>query len=94
MIEIALNNLSPGCQFKVTDGIIEWLDESIPRPSDAAIALEVERLKVEFISKQYQRDREKEYPSFAAQFDLLYHGGYDAWKAAIQAVKTKYPKPE
>ena len=25
---------------------------------------------------------------------LLYHGGYDAWKAAIQAVKDKYPKPE
>ena len=25
-------------------------------------------------------------------FDLLYHGGYDAWKASIDAVKTKYPK--
>ena len=41
----------------------------------------------------YAQLRAAEYPSFADQFDLLYHGGYDAWKAAIQAVKDKYPKP-
>lgn len=41
----------------------------------------------------YTEKRAAEYPSFADQFDLLYHGGYDAWKAAIQAVKDKYPKP-
>jgi hypothetical protein len=40
----------------------------------------------------YKDKRAAEYPSFADQFDLLYHGGYDAWKAAIDAVKTKYPK--
>ena len=43
-------------------------------------------------SMQYQVQRAAEYPSFADQFDLLYHGGYDAWKAAIQAVKDRYPK--
>jgi hypothetical protein len=42
----------------------------------------------------YTEKRAAEYPSYADQFDLLYHGGYDAWKAAIDAVKTKYPKPE
>ena len=42
----------------------------------------------------YKYQRAAEYPSYADQFDLLYHGGYDAWKAAIDAVKTKYPKPE
>ena len=41
---------------------------------------------------EYQLQRAAEYPSFADQFDLLYHGGYDAWKAAIDAVKNKYPK--
>ena len=40
----------------------------------------------------YKYQRAAEYPSFADQFDLLYHGGYDAWKSAIQAVKDKYPK--
>lgn len=43
---------------------------------------------------KYQRQRAAEYPSFAEQFDTLYHGGYDAWKATVDAVKTKYPKPE
>lgn len=40
----------------------------------------------------YKYSRAKEYPSFADQFDLLYHGGYEEWKAVIQAVKDKYPK--
>jgi hypothetical protein len=40
----------------------------------------------------YKYQRASEYPSFADQFDLLYHGGYDAWKASIDAVKEKYPK--
>jgi len=42
---------------------------------------------------EYQQKRAVEYPSFADQFDLLYHGGLDAWKAAIQVIKDKYPKP-
>ena len=41
----------------------------------------------------YKEQRAKAYPSFAEQFDLLYHGGLDAWKAAIDAVKQEYPKP-
>ena len=41
----------------------------------------------------YQSNRAAEYPSFADQFDTLYHGGYDAWKAQIDAIKLKYPKP-
>jgi hypothetical protein len=40
----------------------------------------------------YKEQRAKAYPLFADQFDLLYHGGYDAWKAAIDVVKTQYPK--
>lgn len=40
----------------------------------------------------YKEQRAQAYPSFADQFDLLYHGGYDAWKAAIDAVKEEYPK--
>jgi hypothetical protein len=40
----------------------------------------------------YVEKRAMEYPTFADQFDILYHSGFDAWKAAIQAVKDKYPK--
>ena len=41
----------------------------------------------------YSDLRKAAYPRFEDQFDLLYHGGYDAWKAAIDAVKTQFPKP-
>lgn len=40
----------------------------------------------------YKEQRARAYPSFADQFDLLYHGGYDAWKAAIDVIKQEYPK--
>jgi hypothetical protein len=40
----------------------------------------------------YKAQRAAEYPSIVDQFDLLYHGGYDAWREVIQAVKDKYPK--
>jgi hypothetical protein len=59
---------------------------------DALVQAEIARLQAEYDAKQYQRNRAAEYPSFAEQFDTLYHGGYDAWKATIDSVKTKYPK--
>ena len=40
----------------------------------------------------YKYKRAAEYPSIVDQLDLMYHGGMDAWKATIQAVKDKYPK--
>ena len=67
------------------DGSRVVIDQSL-------VAAEAQRIQAEYEAKQYQRDRAKEYPSFAEQFDLLYHGGYDAWKASIQSVKDKYPK--
>jgi hypothetical protein len=42
----------------------------------------------------YKAKRQAEYPSFADQFDKIFHEGIDAWKAEIQAVKDKYPKGE
>ena len=43
--------------------------------------------------KTYAQERAIAYPSIVDQLDTLYHGGYDAWKASIDAVKTQYPKP-
>jgi hypothetical protein len=43
--------------------------------------------------EKYKFDRANAYPSFAEQFDTLYHGGFDAWKETIDAVKNQYPKP-
>lgn len=43
-------------------------------------------------SEAYKEQRAAAYPSIADQLDLLYHGGMDAWKAAITAVKEEFPK--
>ena len=40
----------------------------------------------------YKDKRAVAYPSIPDQLDLLYHGGMDAWKAAITAVKEAFPK--
>lgn len=40
----------------------------------------------------YKYKRAAAYPSITDQLDLLYHGGMDAWKAAITAVKEEFPK--
>lgn len=89
----AIISLIPNAQFVVCDDTVTWINPSTAPVTNAQIEAEIARLQAEYDSKQYQRDRASEYPSFADQFDLLYHGGYDAWKAAIDAVKAKYPKP-
>jgi hypothetical protein len=44
-------------------------------------------------ANEYKTKRATAYPSIADQLDTLYHGGYDAWKATITAVKEEFPKP-
>ena len=45
---------------------------------------------------EYQRQRAAEYPPIGDQLDALWKGGdaAAAMLAQVQAVKTKYPKPE
>ena len=49
--------------------------------------------KAEYDALKYQRDREKEYPTWQDQLDYIYHNGIDGWKATIKVTKDKYPKP-
>lgn len=72
---------------------LNWMSEDIPKPSEQELFDECDRLYQIWLNNEYQRQRAVEYPSFADQFDLLYHGGYDAWRESIQAIKDKYPKP-
>lgn len=89
----AIKSLVPNAEFAISDGVLTWVNPSIAPVTDAQIEAEMVRLDAEYQANQYQRDRAAEYPSFADQFDTLYHGGYDAWKATIDSVKAKYPKP-
>jgi hypothetical protein len=97
MIDKALLVLRPGAAWSLNGDTYEglvWMDTVQSCPSREEINAEVVKLQAEWDSKEYQRKRVLEYPSFAEQFDLLYHGGYEAWKASIDEVKAKYPKGE
>ena len=96
-IATAINSLYSNAEFVVRGDVyegIEWHSTDIPMPSKDDVEREVARLQSEYENNEYQRNRASEYPSFADQFDLLYHGGLDAWKAEIDKVKNKYPKPK
>jgi len=45
------------------------------------------------IEVDYVLRRQEEYPSVEDQLDILYHQGYDAWKATIKEIKDRLPKP-
>ena len=64
------------------DGIKVTIDED-------AVTAKANELAV---ANAYIGKRAAEYPSFADQFDLIYHSGIDAWKAKIKETKDKYPK--
>ena len=93
----AICNLTGGAEYGTSpkeDGsyTIEWLDEKT-QPTQAEIDAEIIRLQAEYDAKQYQRDRQLEYPSIPDQLDKIYHSGINEWKKDIKAVKDKYPKP-
>lgn len=99
MIDItdSLQSLRPGAQWSLNGRTYEGLwwsdDNDLPPPTEEEINQEIERLQQEYERNQYQRDRAKEYPSIEDQLDTLYHQGYDGWKAMVDEVKNKYPKP-
>ena len=94
MIEEAILKINPDAQFTINAndlGQITWLNGTTPI-AKADIEAKMVELQAEYDANQYQRDREKEYPSIAEQLDDLYHNGIDGWKATIKTTKDKYPK--
>ena len=70
------------------------LPEGVTPPTEEEIQAKLSELQAEYEANQYQRDRAEQYPSYADQFDTIYHQGIDAWKAEIKKVKDAHPKPE
>ena len=93
-IILAVKKINPDAELVVRDNnidTIEWHNGTTPIPK-ADIEAKMNELQAEYDANQYQRDREKEYPSIAEQLDDLYHNGIDGWKATIKTTKDKYPK--
>ena len=96
----ALQSLRPNSAWRYSNAGLDWWDESIDPPTSAEIEAEIVRLQDDYDAKQYQRDRQPEYPSLADLADALYWSNQgdntklDEYYAACAAVKAKYPKPE
>ena len=90
----AIASLKPGAEFAYIEGkgITAWHSPKITQPTESEIDAEVVRLKALWDDEKYKRSRQEEYPSYADQFDLIYHSGVDAWKTKIKEIKDKYPK--
>ena len=95
MRDLAIRNthstvVSINGEIDATDeqGNVVVLDETL-------IDAEVSRLKAEYDSKQYARDRAAAYPTQNEQADMAYWdrlNGTTTLDDAITAVKNKYPK--
>jgi len=59
----------------------------------AAVQAEVDGQTLDPTTLDYAAKRSSAYPSIEDQLDKIFHEGIDAWKADIQAIKNRYPKP-
>jgi hypothetical protein len=97
MILEAILKINPNASVSVNAediNQITWLNGTTPIPANEILAKQQE-LITEYNSKQYQRDRAKDYPSIQEQLDMQYWdkiNGTNKWQQAINAVKQKYPK--
>jgi hypothetical protein len=93
----AIKAINSSAQFTINAediNQITWHNGTTPIAKNTILAKQQE-LITEYNSKQYQRDRAKEYPSIQEQLDLQYWDKINnttKWEEAINAVKIKYPK--
>ena len=78
--------------FDMIDGkAVELTEEEnnarIAERKEVVAAMEAEVAAIAWLT-----GRQEEYGQIASQLDEMFHD-FDAWKARIQAVKNKYPKP-
>ena len=100
----ALRSLLSGVQasFSMDENgnITNWESDTV-QPTDAEIQTKLDELQADYDAKQYQRDRQQEYPNIGDQLDMLWHaidaGTLDTtsdFYTTLAAVKNDNPKPE
>ena len=94
-ISDALQVLTPGAEWSIGNNSyshLDWLDTEQTQPTEEEVVQKIAELEYQEEVNEYQRQRAAEYPSYADQFDQIFHEGIDTWKATILDVKRKYPK--
>lgn len=92
----ALRILAPNSAWIAKDNSFKWMDESDP-PTHEEIAQKIAELEYLEEVNEYQRKRQVEYPPYTNYLDGVVKGDQDqidAYIAACQSVKDKYPKVE
>jgi hypothetical protein len=93
---LAIQSLVPNAIVTILGDKVVWHDERT-KPSDTEILDETVRLEYLEEINEYKRQRASEYPAYADYLDGVVKGDQDqidAYVAACQAVKDKYPKVE
>jgi hypothetical protein len=78
--------------YKLYPNVVRTVDNIAYDTEGNEVAYDKAAVEAYIAANAYKEQRAKEYPSYADQFDTIFHDGIDAWKAQIQAVKDKYPK--
>lgn len=84
---------SPDGEIHITTSGVGYEDWENMGSTDEVLEGPVGFRNGKIASLSYIEKRRAEYPPIVDQLDVLYHGGIDAWRSVIQAVKDKYPKP-
>ena len=93
-ISSAILKINPSAQVSINGDDLDqitWHDGTAVISKSDIQAKQAE-LKTAYDAKEYQRKREKEYPSIPDQLDDIYHNGVAGWKTTIKVTKDKYPK--
>ena len=94
-ISDALVKLRPGAEWSIDNNSyaeLRWLDTKQSKPTEEEVVEKIVELTYQKEVEVYKEQRAAEYPSYADQFDQIFHDGIDAWKSTILDVKRKYPK--
>ena len=97
-IHQAILSLEPNAGFILQDDDIDtlvWTKDDVTQPSNEDILAEQARLQAEYDAKDWERNRQAEYPSLEDCIHALLDGGdtLTDLQAARQLVKDTYPKP-
>ena len=89
--------VDPNAQWGFANGdkyenLIWMSGDSYTQPTEEECVQKLAELNYEYEVNEYQRQRATEYPSYADQFDKIFHSGVNAWKTQIRTIKERYPK--
>jgi len=78
--------------YKLYPNVVRTIGETAYDADGNEVQYDKSAVQAYIDANAYKDLRAAAYPSFADQFDTIFHEGIDAWKAQIQAVKDRFPK--